>query len=438
MIAVPHISDLDVAVYSKGFEFLQPLTNLQDGSDFTPKHNGKGSATLVLAPDADVNEYLQEDGARIVAQYRGEHLLSGMIRSDAGSITPNGDLTYTVEDDYRVLENTLAWVAPQRPLLPAALAELGQAWQTGPAGTTGTTTGQSGHFVWPAGVDSAEAMIKHIAQENFTRIGRDVTVLPNLDRGGDARAGGLMATLTPRNGSLAEEVAPILEWSGLGLRVWQEPRGDGLLLDVYEPDTWPTELDYASGAIPDGSFERHRPTATRMVVGGPGEGPDRAFYSVVDADLEAQQGDIIEQFVDATGASLEWPESLSEAFRVAKYYLLRSEVSTELKNRFTAYLDAAGRKKLAENVAVASIAAALAETEAFSMYGPDGLRPGDLVPIATPAGPIVERITSATLALSNGLTVTPTLGEMTADEDEAIWEAIAAIAAGFRRLSRSM
>lgn len=435
---MPDLSDLDIAVYSKDFEFLQPLTDPQDGTEFLPKFNAKGSATLVLAPDAEVNEYLQEDGARIVAQYRGEHLLSGMIRSDSGSLTPAGTISYAVEDDYRVLENTLALVAPERPLMPAALADLAQAWQTGPAGTVGTTTGQSGYFVWPAGIDSAEAMIKHIVQANLDRLGRPVTVLPNLDRGGDARAGGLMATLTPRNGSLAEEVAPILEWSGLGLRVWQEPRGDGLLLDVFEPDTWPTELDYSSGALQDGDYERHRPTATRMVVGGPGDGPDRAFYGVVDAELEEQYGDVIELFVDATGATLEWPESLSDAFRVAKYFVLRSEVSTELKNRFLGYLQAAGRKKLDENRATASIAAALAETEAFSMYGPDGLRPGDLVPIATPAGPIIERITSATLALSNGLTVTPTLGDATSDEDEAIWEAIAAIAAGFRRLSRSM
>lgn len=436
---MPDLSDLDIAVYSKDFEFLQPLTDPQDGTDFVAKFNAKGTATLELAPDADVNEYLQEDGARIVAQYRGEHLLSGMIRADSGSITPAGTLAYTVEDDWRVLENTLAWVAPDRPLQPAALADLAQAWQTGPAGTPGTTTGQSGYFIWPEGVDSAEAMIKHIAQANLVdRLGRPVTVLPNQDRGGDARAGGLMATLTPRNGSLADEIAPILDWSGLGLRVWQEPRGTGLLLDVFEPDTWPTELDYSSGALQDGDYERHRPTATRMVIGGPGEGPDRAFYGVVDTELEERYGDVIELFGDATGASLEWPESLSDAFRVAKYFTLRSEVAGNLKDRFIAYLAAAGRKKLDENRATASISAALAETEAFSMYGPDGLRPGDLVPIATPAGPIVERITSATLALSNGLTVTPTLGESTSDEDEAIWEAIAAIAAGFRRLSRSV
>lgn len=436
---MPDASDLSIDVYSKDFEYLQPFSNPLDGTELVPKFNAKGTATLLVAPDADVNEYLQEDGARVVAHYRGEHLLSGMIRSDSGSLTPNGELSYVVDDDYRVLEGTLAWVAPSRPLSPAALADLGQAWQTGPAGTTGTSTGQSGHFVWPAGVNTAEAMIKHLVQTNLVdRLGRPVTVLPNLDRGGNARTGGLMATLTPRFGSVAEEVAPILEWSGLGLRVWQEERGDGLLVDVFEPETWASELDYQSGALSGGDFERHRPTATRVVAGGPGEGPDRAFRSVVDAALEAQYGDVIEVFVDATGATLEWPESLSDAFRVAKYFTLRGEVSADLKSRFLAYLDAAGKKKLEELRATATISATLAETEAFSMYGPDGLRPGDLVPIATPVEPIVERISSATLALQNGLTVTPTLGKMTTDEDEAIWEAIASIASGFRRLSRSV
>lgn len=436
---MPNPSDLSIDVYSKDFEFLHPLTNPLDDTEFLPKFNGKGTATLIVAPDAEANEYLQEDGARIVASYRGEHLLSGMVRSDAGTLSPNGSLSYAVDDDYRILDGALAWVAPGRPLAPAALADLGQAWQTGPAGTTGTTTGQSGHFIWPAGVDTAEAMIKHLAQVNLVdRLGRPVTILPNLDRGGNARTGGLMATLTPRNGTLSEEIAPILEWSGLGLRVWQEDRGSGLLLDVFEPATWPSELDYTSGAIASGDYQRHRASATRVVAGGPGEGPDRAFLSVIDAELEARYGDVIEVFVDATGATLEWPESLADTFRVPKYFTLRPEVGSDLKARFLAYLQAAGKKKLDELRATASIAAALAETEAFTMYGDGGLRPGDLVPIATPFEPIVERITSATLALSNGLTVTPTLGNITTDEDEAIWEAIAAIATGFRRQSRSV
>lgn len=436
---MPDLSDLSVDVYSKDFEFLHPLTNLGDDTEFVAKFNAKGNATLEVDPSADVNEFLQADGARIVAQYRGEHVLSGMIRTDGGSLTPEGSVVYSVDDDYRILEGSLALVAPQRPLEPVTLSDLAQAWQTGPAGTVGTTTGQSGHFVWPTGVDSAEAMIKHVIQANVVdRLGRPVTVLPNLNRGGNARADGFMATLTPRNGSVAEEIAPILEWSGLGLRVWQEPRGDRLLVDVFEPATWPSELDYRSGALPAGDWERHRPTATRIVVGGPGEGPDRAFFGIADTALEAQYGDVIEQFVDATGATLEWPESLSDAFRVAKYFILRTEVTDDLKLRFLSYLEAAGRKKLDENRATASIAATLAETDAFHMYGPDGLRPGDLVPIATPAQSISERITSATLTLSNGLKVTPNLGNMTTDEDEAIWEAIASIASGFRRLSRSV
>lgn len=435
---MPNIEDLEVNVYSKSYEFLGPLSNPLDGTEISPKVNAKGSAHLVVAPDAYINEALQEDGARIVASYLGENIFSGMIRGDAGELNPRGDLTYDAESDWRVLENTLALVAPANPLQPAALADLAQAWQTGPAGTEGTTTGQSGYFQWPDEISSAEGLIKHICEVNLVdRLGRPVTIAPNLDRGGNARAAGIVATLTPRNGNLAEEIAPLLEWSNLILTVRQEQRGDGLILDVAEPQTWPSELDYLSGALTSGDWQRHLPTATRVVAGGPGEGPDRAFYSVVDADLEDRYADVIEVFVDATGATLEWPESLADTFRVAKYFLLRPEVDAGLKSRFTSYLEAAARKKLEENRATASIAAALAETPAFSMYGENGLRPGDLVPIATPAGRISERITSATLTLSNGLTVTPTLGESTSDEDQEIWEAIASIAAGFRRLSRS-
>lgn len=436
---MPDLSDLEIDVYDKDLQFLHPLRDLLDGTEITPKLNSVGTGTITLAADSEAAAIINDnDGARIVARYRNEHLLSGMIRADTGPITPIGDLTFTVEDDYRILANTLAWVAPANPVAPAALADVAQAWQTGAAGTAGTTTGQSGYFVWPNGIDSAEALIKHIAAANLIdRLGRPVDIAPNLDRGGDARAGGLLKTLTPRNGSLADEIAPILEWSGLVLRVWQEPRSNRLTLDVFEPETWPSVLDYTSGAVPSGSYERHRPTITRVLGGGPGEGPDRAFATTVDTAAEARYNDVIEVFTDATGATLEWPESLADAFRVPKYYNLRPEVDSALKTRFANYLAAAIAKKLDEGKATASISAALAETDAFHMYGDGGLRPGDLVPIATRVGNLTERITSATLTLSSGLTVTPTLGNVTNDDDEDIWEAIAAIAAGIRRLSRS-
>lgn len=432
------MQDLEIDVHDKTLEFLHPHRNPLDGTELVAKFNAAGNATLTVSPDSDVAEILSTiDGARIVARYRDEHFLSGMIRSDSGSVTPQGDLTFTVEDDYRILANAIAWVAPSNPVAPEALADLGQAWQTGAAGTAGTTTGQSGHFVFPDGIDSAEAAIKHLVTANLVdRLNRPVTVLPNQDRGGNIRTGGLLDTLTPRNGSVADEVAPILEWSGLGLRVWQEPRGDRYLVDVWEPETWPSVLDHTSGAVPSGSYERHRPTITRVLAGGPGESADRAFYSVADTALEEKYGDLIEVFADATGATLEWPESLAEAFRVPKYYTLRPEVSDNLKSRFLNYLDAAARKKLAEGAALAKITAALAETEAFHLYGPDGLHPGDIVPILTHAGNLEERITSATLALSSGLTVTPTLGE-SGDDDEDLWVAIAAVAGAVRRISRS-
>lgn len=435
---MPDLNDLEIDVYDKTFEFLSPHRNPLDGTELVAKFNAVGNATLTVAPDSDAADMLANvDGARIVARYRDEHYLSGMVRSDGGSVTPDGNVTFTIEDDYRILNNAVAWVAPTRPVTPATLADLGQAWQTGPAGTVGTTTGQSGHFQFPADVESAEAAIKHLITTNLvTRLGRPVTVLENQNRGGNIRTGGLLATLTPRNGSIADEVAPILEWSGLGLRVWQEPRGDGFLVDVWEPETWPSVLDYTSGAVPSGNYERHRPTITRVLAGGPGESADRAFYTVTDAALEARYGDIIEVFADATGASLEWPESLAEAFRVPKYYGLRPEVTPDLKTRFANYLDAAARKKLAEGAALAKITAALAETDAFHMYGDDGVRPGDIVPILTRSGNLSERITSATLALSNGLTITPTLGE-SSDDDEDLWEAVAAIAGAVRRMSRS-
>lgn len=436
---MPNLDDLEIDIYDKDFGFLAAHRNPLDATEFVPKFNAAGTSTLIVDPASDVADILNNtDGVRLIARYRDEHLLSGMIRSDQGPITPNGQLTFTVEDDYRILNNTAAWVAPANPVTPAALDQLGQAWQTGAAGTAGTTTGQSGYFVWPDGVDTAEAAIKHIITVNLvTRLGRPVTVLPNQDRGGDARAAGILTNLTPRNGTLADEVAPILEWSGLGLRVWQEPRGNGYLIDVFEPQTWPSALDHTSGALAGGGYERHRPTATRILAGGPGEGPDRAFATLADAALEDRYNDVIEIFAEATGATLEWPESLAEAFRVPKYFTLRPEVADNLKTRFTNYLTAAARKKLDENAATASITAALAETDAFHMYGEDGLRPGDLIPIVTRVGTLSERITSATLTLSDGLTITPTLGKTTNEDDGDIWEAIATIAAGISRMSRS-
>lgn len=407
--------------------------------------NKPGSFQLTIANDDPMVDDVLARGARIGIEYKSAALFSGQARARSGSITADGGLQFSVQGDRRLLDNTVALIAPGQPITPTSLdgttpQGLAQAWRSpgvtpGPAGTV---QGQYEFTLWPSDsaiVGSAESMVKWLLQTNLIdRLGRRVRIAPDLGRGGQVSLPSL------RNPSLAEAVQPILDASGLVLWAMQLPGDEFVTIDVRVPDVWPAPLTSASGILDGGTWSITPPSATRAIVGGPGEGTARAFFEFRDqTGLEDEYGDIIEVFRDATGANLKWPDSLADQYRVAKYFLLRSEVSESDKALFRAYVATAGADALLDGQPVTSVNASLAETDQFHFGGSDGIQLGDRVTVTT-AGDLVldDAVTEAEFSYtaSGGLHATPILGNRKDDPSRRMADAIVRLAAGQRKIQR--
>lgn len=444
-----------IDVYDKGFNWGGRITDPVSITG-SVRHNALSNFSFRLHAGDPMIEDMMRKGARVTMQYRGAGLMSGMVRTKGGDLLPNGDLVCQVQGDWRLLPNTTALVAPIHPVAPTTLdanAPSGWAQTTLPggsadAGPDGTTQGQYGYYLWPDGsaaaggvlVESAESAIKNLVGVNFARLGRPVTIAPDLLRGGDARAAGVLPSV--RMARLDEALESLLIWSGLGVRLMQAARGATVELDVYEPSEWQAPLTVGSGIVEAGSWSLNPPSATRAVVGGPGEIADRAFWTVADAALEAEYGDIIEVFRDATGAGLNWPDALADAYRVAKYYLLRPEVSVADKTRFSDYLTAAAIAGIDEGAPTSSVQATLSESETFYFGGENGVQLGDVVTIKSGdelgAESFTDIVTEAKFSLtSDSFTVEPILGAKTDDPTRALANAVARLAASQRRITTS-
>lgn len=407
--------------------------------------NKPGSFQVTIANDDPMVDDVLTKGARLAIEYRGSALFSGQIRVQSGSITSDGHLQFSVQGDRRVLDNTVALIAPGQPITPSSLdgttpEGLAQAWQSpgiipGPAGTI---QGQYEFTLWPSAPEvtgAAESMVKWLLRTNLVdRLRRPVVIAPDLARGG------LVPLPSLRNPSLAEAVQPILDASGLVLWARQMPGDEFVTIDVRKPDVWPARLTSSSGILEGGTWSLTPPSATRAIVGGPGEGTARAFFEYRDqTGREDEYGDVIEVFRDATGANLKWPDSLAEQYRVAKYYLLRPEVNETDKALFRAYVANAGSDALLDGQPVTSVSASLAETDQFYFGGADGIQLGDSVQILTAGGLKLDDVVTEgefSYTASGGLRVSPILGNRKDDPSRRIADAVVRLASGQRKIQR--
>lgn len=413
--------------------------------------NGLSVFEIELSANDPIISDLIEPGARVTMIYRDADLFSGVVTAIQGSILYNGSITVTLESDWRILTNTLAFIRPGNQIEATAIsvknnanpAAEAQAWLPGGAatqGTSGTTIGQTGYYYWDPSVVYAETAIKTLITENaVTRLGRPVTVAPDLLRGGDIKTPGLLPNL--RLETLETACQMILSLDGLGLQIQQEPRTTTIMADVFIPGVWDMPLTADSGVIAEGSWSFKAPTMTRAFLGGPGDVADRYFKNFTDTTgLEALYGDIVEVFQDASsGADLIWPEGVTvEELKVAKYYLLRTDVPAANKNAFIASIAQVAKDSLAQGLPKYGINATLSETDTFHFGGSDGIQLGDTVTIKSITGELfTEQITQCDFEFGNGtFKVTPILGLVENDPNQQLAQTIAQLARAQRRISK--
>lgn len=319
----------------------------------TIRHNLKSTATFTIDSTHLRAGDLMAPGARVMIYRHGQFEMSGPVRQSTGDFNVASTLSFSVEDDFRILHNWLAWPKPTAPL-----------------------TGQDVEYRTITG--SAETVVKTVMAETATRLGFPLTIAPDLGRGA-------VGTYTFRFHPAYDRFFPAVDQAGIGVTVRQE--GAGLLLDCYEPRDYPHILSPESGTVIGGTYSLSAPAATRVVVGGQGEGVERTFKGFPDSARESEWTDIIETFQDARDSS------------VGDVYAERAA------------------EVLAEGAPMSGLSLELSETPHFR-YGEGGLRIGDRVTAEINGQLFTDTLREVRLSWDKrGDLATPVIGERTDDPD---------------------
>ncbi|NWL13320.1 hypothetical protein DM793_18810 [Paenarthrobacter nitroguajacolicus] len=369
------VSIFRIAVYDKDRLFRCQIGN-PSALSATVRHNLVSTLNITVPLAHERLPELMTDGARLKVKFKGRHLISGPIVSEAGETDGvSGQVTFTVEDDFRILRDILGWQVPGSPISNQSAAEYR------------TYTGD------------AETIIKTAVAENgITRLAiPGLSVAPNLHRGGVV-PGGVPLRMHP----LADKMFPAMDEAGIGVTVRQI--GSGLVLDVYEPQLYPRKLSVKGRTLKKASWTKTRPESSRVVIGGQGEGTERNFRQVIDGARESQYG------------------MRAEAFRDAR------------DNDASDVMDDRGRETLSETAAKNGISLDLVGTGIFQ-YGPGGFREGDRVPVNLGHGVLMtETIREVTLnwVSKDYASIQPSIGEISTQPARIIAQRLAALAKGVR------
>ncbi len=386
--------------------------------NFTPRLNGLGSGALYLKTTDPKAELLLLEDARVTIDFRGHRPFTAKVRNPQQDIKRDGQLVFQLQDDWRRLKNTRALIAPGENLTRATSDDPAQ-------------TGRGGYYDWGSPASREEAILTIVAA-NFARIEATrpwlptLDVAPNLGRGGIPQPAEL---INVRSISLDEAIAPLLAASGLRARLWQPEGSQRLRFELFEPRTWPIPLELATGSIREGTAEQHYPELTTMFHAGPGESTERLWYpGPADTDLEQRFGDVIEGSKESTQDAPEWPEAVPENERDWSRFLIDPRVPQDAKNKLLATFTTAATAALAEGAPSSSVSADLQETPALRYLLAEGSQAGydlgDVLTVELRSFPVVQPVTEVTVShnASNGLSVTPTLGEIKNDPRRRTWD----------------
>lgn len=305
-----------------------------------------GTAVMQISLDDKQFGNLRADGARVLFEDGGEHLLSGPV-DECTIDTESNALTVTVIDDAWILRGILGWQVPGSAITNQTAAEYK------------TYTGK------------AETVVKQLVRENgVTRLQIPGLVVAADQGRGQAIPGGASFRMHP----LPDRLFPGVEMAGIGLQVRQV--GTNLVFDVYTPRTYPQTLSVEGRTIKKAVHTRRRPQASRVVIGGSGEAKARRYRALTDPAREAQFGFCGETFRDARDVKPDdLPGGVTEANTV---------------------MDARGHETLTENAATDGLSITLAESSVFT-YGAQGVRVGDLVPVNIRGQIITDTVKEAVL-----------------------------------------
>ena len=365
-------------LFGPEFNWMAPLGAIKS-VEGTVRANAISDLVLTVPRTHIRAEALAKPGARLRTTFRDAQLMSGPLRQRAGGM--KSDLVFDCQSDWRILHNFLGYVNPAERILNGLL----------------TRQGDEGRE-YSIGRKPAETVLKDAVRKNVVeRRGYPLTIAPDQGRGKVMEASFRMQPLYDR-------LFPAVQDAGLVVTVEQD--AGGLVLDCYEPQPYPNELTEQSRVIQKWSFNGSAPEATSGVLGAQGQGEQREFLAFQDPVREAQWGDVIEVFKDARDTS----DRETHAQRIASALL--------------------------ETAPKSSLTIELAETGNFRIFGPKGLKPGQLVTARVGDGQqITDVVTEINFSwdMDNGLKLTATIGPKD-DPNETLVKVISALARGLNDL----
>lgn len=199
------------------------------------------------------------NGSRVRALWNEAVVLHGPVVSRSGASGARSS-TLRVEDQWRSFRN-LGWQNPDR-VISSQISEYKR--YTGPA----------------------ETVVKDACRDLSGRLGLGWTIAPDKGLGGDSR-------VEFRMHPLVDKLVPLLTAQRLTLTLH-----DGVV-EVHQGEIFPRVLTPDTGVLGDYDWKITYPTATRVVVGGEGEGVDRLFQQFIDTNRETEWGDIVEIVKDS-------------------------------------------------------------------------------------------------------------------------------------------
>ncbi|WP_460801468.1 Gp37-like protein [Microbacterium sp. GXF6406] len=211
-----------------------------------------------------------------------------------------------------------------------------------------------------------------------------------------------------------------IDWSE-GLRRWD------LIID-QPSDLSRRVLTVEGGEIIGGSATLSKTPTSDVVVGGSGNGSERAMLgkqSITNANTYGWKREVYEQ---ASGSSPVWKDGSYETpaeKRIPKYHHVETGLSAGVRNAYTATLNAAASKRLEEDRQRDGIDVKLQESEwfRFTPSGFEGYDLGTRVAVRVPnLGVVHERVRSVRITLDqkDGLVIEPTLGDPAATRELAV------------------
>lgn len=242
-------------------------------------HNNVGTWRLSLNAEHPLASVLATPGAGIIVTGPSDVLFSGPVTKTENASTatdPLGTLKVEGVDDTIILSDMLAWPDP----------------------ANGNAASQN--FAYDERVGAAETLMHAYVAANCGPSAPANRRRTGLVMGTN-EARGPVVTKAARFQQLGELCKELAEPAGLGFRVVQ--RGANLVFETYavQDRTKEARLGVANNTLAGQRVSTSTPLKTRVIVGGDGDGSNRLFVGVDNADslaAEADWGRRIETFID--------------------------------------------------------------------------------------------------------------------------------------------